>query len=92
MAGVKKYSVVISPGAEKKMDKLDADVRRKIAQWRKDNLVDCENPRAHGHALHYNLREYWRYRVGGYRLIAKIDDDKIVIVIATIDKREDAYR
>lgn len=48
MDGVKKYSVLVSPKAEKKMDKLDAPVRRKIAQWIKDNLVDCENPRAKG--------------------------------------------
>ena len=46
MDGVKKYSVLVSPKAEKKMDKLDAPVRRKIAQWIKDNLVDCEKPRA----------------------------------------------
>ena len=92
MAGVKKYSVLFSPRAEKKMDKLDVTVRRKIAQWIKDNLVDCENPRLYGKALSNNLRGFWRYRVGDYRIIAQIKDAEVVILIVKIDKREDAYR
>lgn len=92
MDGVKKYSVLVSPKAEKKMDKLDAPVRRKIAQWIKDNLVDCENPRAKGRALEGNLSNLWRYRVGNYRIIAQIRDAEVVILIVKIDKREDAYR
>lgn len=92
MAGVKKYSVVVSPKAQKKMDKLDAPVRRKIAQWIKDNLVDCENPRAFGAALHGSLKEYWKYRVGDWRIVAEIKDTELVIVIVKIDKRENVYR
>ena len=92
MDGVKKYSVLVSPKAEKKMDKLDAPVRRKIAQWIKDNLVDCENPRLYGAPLHNVLKEYWKYRVGNYRIIAQIRDAEVVILIVKIDKREDAYR
>ncbi len=92
MDGVKKYSVLVSPKAEKKMDKLDAPVRRKIAQWIKDNLVDCENPRLYGAPLHNVLKEYWKYRVGNYRIVAQIKDAEVVILIVKIDKREDAYR
>ena len=92
MAGVKKYSVVVSPKAEKKMDKLDATVRRKIAQWIKDNLVDCENPRLYGAPLHNVLKEYWRYRVGDWRIVAEIKDTEVIILIVKIDKREDVYR
>ena len=92
MDEVKKYSVLFSPKAEKKMDKLDAPVRSRIARWIKENLVDCENPRLHGEALHNVLKDYWKYRIGGYRLIAKIEDDKVIIVIVNVDKRGSVYQ
>ena len=87
-----KYKVEYDPHVLKKLAKLDATARNRIKNWIETNLVDCEDPRAHGHALHYNLREFWSYRVGGWRLIAKIEDDKLVIFLVDVDKREDAYR
>ena len=38
------------------------------------------------------LKKYWRYRVGDYRLIADIQDDKILILIVDVDKRNDIYK
>ena len=49
--GVKKYSVEFKPQARKKMDKLDAPVRRRITQWIEKNIEGCENPRHTGKAL-----------------------------------------
>lgn len=92
MAEVKKFSAIFSPQAEKQMDKLDASVRRRIARWVKDNLADCENPRLYGDALHNVLKEYWRYRVGDYRIVAKILDAEVVILIVKIGKRGDVYK
>jgi len=37
------------------------------------------------------LKDYWKYRVGGYRIVAKIEDDKVVIFIVKIDKRGAVY-
>ena len=90
--GVKKYSVEFNSIARKKVDKLDAPVRRRITQWVEKNLEGCENPRAHGHALAGKLKDHWRYRVGDYRLIADIQDDKIIILIVNVDKRNDIYK
>ncbi|MBE8949218.1 MAG: type II toxin-antitoxin system RelE/ParE family toxin [Quinella sp. 3Q1] len=90
--GVKKYSVEFKPSARKKMDKLDAPVRRRITQWIAKNLEGCENPRAKGRLLEGEWEGYWRYRVGDYRLIADIQDDKIIIMIINVDKRNDIYK
>ena len=75
----------------KKLEKFDADVRARIKTWIEANLEGCENPRLHGKALTANLKEYWRYRVGGYRIVAQIKDDEVVILIVKIDKRENVY-
>lgn len=89
---MKKYTVELSLAAKRKLRKLDTPIRKRITKWIKENLVDCENPRFHGK----NLKEYpnanWRYRVGDYRIIADIQDDKIIIMIVNVDKRNDVYR
>ena len=39
-----------------------------------------------------DLKDYWRYRVGNYRIIADIQDDKVVILVIDVVKRNDAYK
>lgn len=39
-----------------------------------------------------DLKDYWRYRVGDYRIIADIQDDKVVILVVDVVKRNDAYK
>ncbi|MBR6713646.1 MAG: type II toxin-antitoxin system RelE/ParE family toxin [Selenomonadaceae bacterium] len=89
---VKKYSVVLSKTAEKKLDKLDVPVRKRIRQWIETNLEGCENPRRRGKPLEGELSGFWRYRVGDYRIIAEIQDDKIIIFVINVDKRNDIYK
>ena len=89
---VRKYSVEFKPQALKKVEKLDAPVRRRITQWITKNLEGCENPRAKGKALEDEWEGYRRYRVDNYRLVANIQDDKIIILIINVDKRNDIYR
>jgi len=45
-----------------------------------------------GKALKGNLGDYWRYRVGNYRLIAEINDEEIIIIIIGIGHRRDIYK
>jgi mRNA interferase RelE/StbE len=52
-----------------------------------------ENPRSIGTALHgQRLGEFWKYRVGDYRLIARIEDDRLVILVIKVGHRRDVYR
>ena len=53
--------------------------------------MNTEDPKIHGKALKGNLREYWRYRVGNYRLLADIDDQQIKIIILNVGHRKDIY-
>ena len=89
---VKKYSVEISPRARRKLDKLDAPVRKRIENWIDKNLDGCENPRHRGKPLEGDFAGQWRYRVGDWRIIAEIQDDKIIILIINVDKRNDIYK
>ena len=88
---MKSYSVKFSPDAEKALQKLDAVIVRRIKNYVQTKLEGCENPRQYGKALEGNLKTFWRYRVGDYRIVADIQDDKILILVVDVDKRNDIY-
>ena len=89
---MKKYSVIFNPVAEKAFLKLDKPVQQRIQKYILRNLEGCENPRKYGSALEGDLRTFWRYRIGDYRLVAEIKDDEIIILVVGIDKRNDIYK
>ena len=86
-----KYKVIIRQKAEKQLNKLDNSIKLKILKYIKKNLNNTDNPKKFGKALRYNLKGFWRYRVENYRIIAKIEKDKLVILIVQIDKRDKIY-
>jgi len=86
-----KYKVVYTKKAIKSLKKLDKSVLKMIKAWIEKNLVDTDNPRNFGKALVANRSGQWRYRIGDYRVLAEIDDDKIVIVIVEVGHRRNIY-
>ena len=87
-----KYQVIITPKAEKQLSKFDKFVQRRIYNWIKANLEGCDNPRLYGKALVNDELGQWRYRVGDYRILAQIDDDKVIILVLRIAHRREVYR
>ena len=85
------YKVDYTKSAIKKLKALDKPVRRKVLNWIEKNLIGCSNPRQHGKALVGNHSGKWRYRVGDYRIIADILDDKIVILVLNVGHRREIY-
>jgi mRNA interferase RelE/StbE len=85
------YKVEFSKAALKELKKMDRPVAAMILGWVRKNLEGCENPRQHGKGLTANRSGQWRYRVGDYRLLAEIQDDRIVILILNIGHRSDIY-
>ena len=85
------YTVHITKEAEKDMKKLDQYSRKIISSWIMKRLEGCDNPRAFGKALTANKKGLWRHRVGDYRIICDIEDDKIIILILAIGHRREIY-
>ena len=86
-----KYKVEYLPQALKALEKMDKFTKRIIVEWIEKNLVDCENPRQHGKPLAANRAGQWRYRIGDYRITAKIEDDKLLILVIRIGHRREVY-
>lgn len=87
-----RYEVIYSKEAVKSLRKLDKGQIKLIYSWIENNLVNTTNPRTNGKPLKGNLKEYWRYRVGEYRIIADIQDANITIVIVNIGHRRQVYK
>ena len=85
------YKVEFSKAALKELKKMDRPVAAMILGWVRKNLEGCEDPRQHGKGLTANRSGQWRYRVGDYRLLAEIQDDRIVILILNIGHRSEIY-
>jgi len=87
-----KYQVEFSKQAIRQLKKLDKGTAALIMGWIKKNLVDTEDPRLHGKGLTGNKSGEWRYRIGDYRIIAEIQDYRIIILILSIGHRSEIYR
>lgn len=85
------YQVVYTKQAIKSLSKIDQAQQRMIIAWIEKNLINTENPKSLGKKLKGDLKEYWRYRVGKYRILADIDNDEIKIIIFNIGHRKDIY-
>lgn len=86
-----KYRVEYTQQAIKQLKKLDKHTRKLILSWIEKNLVNCSDPFIHGKGLMANRSGQWRYRVGDYRLIAEIQDEKVIILIVNVGHRRDIY-
>lgn len=86
------YKVVYEKKAIKSLSKIDKGQQKMILAWIEKNLVGTDNPKQYGKALKGSLKEYWRYRVGNYRILADIQDDEVKIIIFNIGHRREIYK
>jgi len=86
------YHVEFTKSALKELKKLDKATSSLIIGWIKKNIEGCENPRLHGKGLTADKSGQWRYRVGDYRILALIQDEKVTILIVNVGHRRDVYK
>ncbi|AQQ55487.1 type II toxin-antitoxin system RelE family toxin [Planococcus lenghuensis] len=85
------YAVRFSDVALKKLKKMDRYQASLLIGWIEKNLQDSSNPRTLGKAVVANHKGKWRYHVGDYRILALIEDEKILITIIDVGHRKDIY-
>ena len=85
------YKVEFSKQALKEIKKIDRYTAKLITAWIRKNLEGCTDPYLHGKALSANRSGQWRYRIGDYRLLAKIEEEKVLILVLNIGHRRNIY-
>jgi mRNA interferase RelE/StbE len=87
------WKVELSSGADRELNKLDAQHVRRILKFLHERVAKLDNPRSIGESLHGSrLGEFWKYRVGDYRLICKIEDDRFIVLVLRVGHRKEIYR
>ncbi len=85
--------VSISDKARKELAGLDTPVRVRILDFLQNRLEPLADPRSIGQALKGNkYGEFWKYRIGDYRIICRIEDDVLTILVFSIGHRREVYK
>jgi mRNA interferase RelE/StbE len=82
------YAVEFLPSAAKALEKLEPAVRRRVAK-RIERLAD--DPRSGAVKLR-GAGDVWRARVGDYRILYQVEDDRLTVLVIRIRHRRDVYR
>jgi mRNA interferase RelE/StbE len=87
------WRVIYSDGFARDLAKLDRSEARRILKYLCERIDGQPDPRAHGHALTGpELGGLWRYRIGGYRVIAELTDNTCTVLALRVGHRSAIYR
>jgi mRNA interferase RelE/StbE len=86
-------TIEFSPVAQKELKKLDPQTAKRILKFLHGRIAPFDNPRLIGETLTgLELGNYWKYRVGDWRIIAEIQDQALRIIVVRIGNRREVYR
>lgn len=87
------WRIEFDDAAKKDLSRLDKPVARRITAFLRERVATLENPRTIGEALTGSrLGEFWKYRVGDYRIISRIEDSTLLVLVVKVGNRSKVYR
>lgn len=87
------WQIEFEDAALKELAKLDRQVAQRILTFLRERVAVLDDPRSIGEALRgSSLGEFWKYRVGDYRIIANIEDGAVRILVLRVGNRREVYR
>lgn len=87
------WRIEFEDAALKELAKLDKQVARRILIFLRERVAVLDDPRSVGEALKGSkIGEFWKYRVGDYRIITNIEDGVMRILVLKVGNRREVYR
>ena len=86
------WSIEFEPSALKELKKLDRSIAARIVLTLEEKIAPLRDPRSVGAMLLGQHAGLWRWRVGDYRVIGRINDERITIVVIRVAHRREVYR
>jgi mRNA interferase RelE/StbE len=86
------WQIKFSETAVKQLKKIDTNTSKRIMDFFRERIAKTDNPRNIGKTLTGPLGNFWRYRVGDYRIICDIQDNNFVILVLKAANRNEVYR
>lgn len=85
------WKIEFDSDVEKDLRKLGATAQKRILTFLKKRIATTDDPRAHGKTLTGDFSGLWRYRVGDYRIISKIEDNVFTVLVVKVGHRKEIY-
>lgn len=87
------WKIEVSESARRELAKFDPQHARRILKFLAERIAPLDDPRSIGEALKgSSLGDFWKYRVGEYRIISSIEDGQLRILVIRIGNRREVYR
>jgi mRNA interferase RelE/StbE len=86
------WRVEFDRAAVRDLRKLGPDAEARVLRYLRERISGSEDPRRLGHALTGDRKGLWRYRVGDYRIVAAIEDDRFIVLVVAVGHRREVYR
>ena len=77
--------------AARELLKIDRQAAKRIKTYLDERIATDEDPRRFGEALAENLAGLWKYRIGDYRVIVEIQDERVVVLVLRVGHRSKVY-
>jgi mRNA interferase RelE/StbE len=88
-----RWRVTLDPDAIRDFDDLDGVVQKRVSKFLYERVTNLEDPRSIGEALRGStFGDYWKYRVGDYRVVARILDRVVEVIVVRVGHRREVYR
>ena len=84
-------TIEYTDSSRRQLRKLDKRAAHRILDYMDKRIAPLEDPRSMGKALRGPLGDFWRYRVGEYRIICEIDDRALRVLVVRVGDRKDVY-
>jgi mRNA interferase RelE/StbE len=87
------WTIEITDDADRDLEALGSVIRKRVLKFIFEKLAISENPRSLGAPMKGpDFNHTWRYRVGDYRILARIEDELIIIYVVGVGHRREVYR
>ena len=86
------WRLEITPRAAKELEKLGSVDQLRVRKFLRNSIEGIDDPRRLGKPLKGIKSEYWRYRVGVIRILCRLEDERVVVLVVTIGNRREVYR
>jgi mRNA interferase RelE/StbE len=85
------WTIEFDEQAEHDLARLDPFIQREIKRYLLTRIAPAIDPREFGHALTGNLSGLWRYRVRDFRIVCRIENDKLIVLVVAVGHRSTIY-
>lgn len=85
------WTVEFDDRARRELRKLAPENQQMILRYLRERLAGSPDPRQFGKPLRMNLAGLWRYRIGDYRLICRLEENRLVVLVLKVGHRREVY-